>query len=152
MLMRQPPQSAARGVYHHLGPPAKEILSARDSVHRHACGECAARIEEQGFDFSPASCGSGALRSPQGLIVLGRDPGLFEQGTDLRHLLLVRGIAHPEVAKARLPAMPESLSPFTWHQVFKYAVTELALPGPEERRRRIEQSLTRFEQMLAKRK
>ena len=44
--------------------------------------------------------------------------------------------------------MPESLSPFKWDRVFEYAVTELELPSPEERRRAITGSLERFEQMV----
>ena len=54
----------------------------------------------------------------------------------------------PPHGKARLPAMPESLSPFSWGEVFEYAVTELELPSPEERRLRIEDFLERFGQMV----
>lgn len=50
--------------------------------------------------------------------------------------------------KARLPAMPEELSTFNWDEVFKYAVTELELPAPEERRERIEEFLDRFSEMV----
>jgi hypothetical protein len=54
----------------------------------------------------------------------------------------------PPHGKARLPAMPESLSPFTWGEVFEYAVTELVLPNSAERRQRIEECLVRFRQMV----
>lgn len=35
----------------------------------------------------------------------------------------------PPHGKARLPAMPESLAPFSWQQVFRHAVKELELPS-----------------------
>ena len=54
----------------------------------------------------------------------------------------------PPYGKARLPAMPEELSTFSWEEVFKYAVTELELPTREERRERIEEFLERFSQMV----
>ena len=44
--------------------------------------------------------------------------------------------------------MPEELLPFSWEEVFKYAVTELELPTPEERRERIEEFFERFSQMV----
>ena len=59
-----------------------------------------------------------------------------------------KAIFAPPYGKARLPAMPESLSPFSWDQVFEYAVTELELPSPEARRERIEGFLERFGQMV----
>lgn len=54
----------------------------------------------------------------------------------------------PPYGKARLPGMPEELLPFSWEEVFKYAVTELELPTPEERRERIEEFFERFSQMV----
>jgi len=54
----------------------------------------------------------------------------------------------PPHGKSRLPAMPESLSPFSWDRVFECAVTELKLPSPESRRDRIEQYLEKFGQMV----
>ena len=54
----------------------------------------------------------------------------------------------PPYGKARLPAMPEELASFRWEEVFKYAVTELELPSPEERRQRIEEFLARFKDMV----
>jgi hypothetical protein len=59
-----------------------------------------------------------------------------------------KAIFGPPFGKARLPAMPESLSPFSWDQVFEYAVTELELPSPEARTERIEGFLERFGQMV----
>ena len=59
-----------------------------------------------------------------------------------------KGIFAPPHGKARLPAMPESLSPFSWGQVFEYAVTELELPSPEQRRQRIDEFLARFDEMV----
>jgi len=44
--------------------------------------------------------------------------------------------------------MPEALSPFSWDQVFEYAVTGLELPSPEARRERIEEFLERFGEMV----
>lgn len=44
--------------------------------------------------------------------------------------------------------MPEELLSFSWEDVFKYAVTELELPRPEERRERIEKFLERFGKMV----
>jgi hypothetical protein len=54
----------------------------------------------------------------------------------------------PPHGKARLPAMPESLSPFSWDRVFEYAVTGVELPTPEERRQRIEEYLVRFGELI----
>jgi len=59
-----------------------------------------------------------------------------------------KAIFTPPYGKARLPAMPEELPSFTWEEVFKYAVTKLDLPTPEERRERIEEFLDRFAQMV----
>jgi hypothetical protein len=59
-----------------------------------------------------------------------------------------KAIFGPPYGKARLPAMPESLSPFGWDQVFEYAVAELELPSPEARRERIEEFLERFGEMV----
>jgi hypothetical protein len=50
----------------------------------------------------------------------------------------------PPYGKARLPAMPESLSPFSWEEVYRYAVVQLDLPSPQMRRDTIEESLRRF--------
>ena len=54
----------------------------------------------------------------------------------------------PPYGKARLPAMPQSLSGFSWDQVFEYAVSELELPSAEERRQRIEEFLERFGELV----
>jgi hypothetical protein len=54
----------------------------------------------------------------------------------------------PPFGKARLPAVPELLSPFSWDQVFEYAVTELELPSPESRRETIQEFLRKFGQMV----
>jgi len=59
-----------------------------------------------------------------------------------------KAIFAPPYGKARLPAMPESLSPFTWDRVFEYAVAELELPSPEQRRQQIQESLERFDEMV----
>ena len=59
-----------------------------------------------------------------------------------------RAIFAPPYGKTRLPAMPESLSPFSWDQVFEYAVTELELPSPKEKRERTEESSARFKDMV----
>ena len=59
-----------------------------------------------------------------------------------------RAIFAPPHGKARLPAMPGSLSPFSWDQVFEYAVTELELPSAEERREGIEDFLVKFSKMV----
>ena len=54
----------------------------------------------------------------------------------------------PPYGKARLPAMPEGLLSFSWEEVFRFAVTELELASPEERRERIEKFLERFKDMV----
>lgn len=59
-----------------------------------------------------------------------------------------KAIFAPPYGKARLPAMPDELSTFSWEEVFKHAVTELELPSPEERRQRTEESLERFKDMV----
>jgi len=59
-----------------------------------------------------------------------------------------RALFMPPSGKVRLPAMPESLSLFSWDRVFEYPVTELELPTPDERRERIEESLVRFRRMV----
>ena len=58
-----------------------------------------------------------------------------------------KAIFAPPYGKARLPAMPDELSTFSWEEVFRHAVTELELPSPEERRERIEEFLERFKQL-----
>ena len=60
-----------------------------------------------------------------------------------------KAIFRPPYGKTRLPAMAEELPSFSWEEVFKYAVTELELPSPEERRERIEEFLQRFEEMVS---
>ncbi len=57
-------------------------------------------------------------------------------------------ILAPPFGKSRLSAMPEELPSFSWEEVFKYAVTEVELPTPQERRERIEQSLEKFRVMV----
>jgi hypothetical protein len=70
------------------------------------------------------------------------------------HLVKVQGqpapkaIFAPPPGKSRVPAMPEELPSFSWDEVFKYAVTEVELPTPQERRERIEQFLEKFRVMV----
>jgi hypothetical protein len=59
-----------------------------------------------------------------------------------------KAIFGPPYSKARLPAMPESLSHFSWEEVFRYAVTDMELPTSEERKLRIQDFLERFSEMV----
>jgi len=59
-----------------------------------------------------------------------------------------KAIIGPPHGKTRLPAMPEELPSFSWEEVFKYAVAELELANPQQRRERVEEFLERFRQMV----
>lgn len=62
-----------------------------------------------------------------------------------------KGIFAPPHGKARLPAMPQSLSPFSWDHVFEHAVAQLELPSPEARRESIAEFLAEFGQLVGER-
>ena len=66
----------------------------------------------------------------------------------VEHQAPPKAILAPPYGKTRLPAMPEELPSFSWEEVFKYAVTELELPTPHERRGRMEQFLEKFRVMV----